>query len=272
MYGVLAVNVSTHRAQRVRSRLPEAGGAGWLRSGFRLGSVRLQPRLDPASERAQVQRPRNPVSLVSTPYEHKGRNRPYPKPFAERRLVVGVDLGDLELSGELLGQALNSRRHNATGSAPGGPEVDEDGNRCLLDHRLEVRGTGFDQPGERLSTLPTVGYAPGFGQDSVPLAAGRTHGYLWITHLLNILPCDPSIYSSGSGYVREEVVSGNFYRQIKSATSTEVRQGARRKRHADRHPAPADRAAAGEDRDRVWVRNPGLIWGRSQKGPSHRVA
>jgi hypothetical protein len=48
----------------------------------------------------------------------------------------------------------------------------------------------------------------------------------------------------------------------------EVRQGAGRERRTDRHPAGADRAAAGEDRDHCWVWKPGRLIGITEGAAS----
>lgn len=56
----------------------------------------------------------------------------------QRLLVVDVDLADLDLVGEFIGQFVQNGCDHLARTTPFGPEVDEDGSRSLQYFRCEI--------------------------------------------------------------------------------------------------------------------------------------
>ena len=81
---------------------------------------------------------------LATLEEHQRRDRHDPVALGDRRNVVDIELGNGDLLAPLPGEGVDDGRHLAAGTAPDGPEVDEDGLGVLQDGGVEVRLREFE--------------------------------------------------------------------------------------------------------------------------------
>lgn len=67
---------------------------------------------------------------------------------SEIGVAFGIDLEDDGAAGELAGGLGDVGRSHAAGSAPGGPEIDEDRDFALADNLIEFGGVDFYRLGD----------------------------------------------------------------------------------------------------------------------------
>src|SRR5271166_940523 len=82
--------------------------------------------------------PHQPVDFLTVMEDQNRRNRGDPQAARSVLIFVGVHLTDFDPPLVLAGQFLDGRGKHATGTAPGGPKIDNYGNRRTQDFRLPV--------------------------------------------------------------------------------------------------------------------------------------
>src|SRR5208283_3573930 len=109
------------------------------RAGSRFWGSRLERPRDPAHELA-LRRGADPLrgGLAVLEQDHR-RDRANAELARDIRILVDVELDDLDLRPELRGDFVEQRRDDAARAAPFGPEIDEDGRFGLQYVFIEAR-------------------------------------------------------------------------------------------------------------------------------------
>src|SRR4051794_19877455 len=93
--------------------------------------------LDLCQDRLLGHEPDERLDRLAAPEKDQGRAAPDPKLTHHLRILVDVDLGDLQLAFLLVGDLLQMRSDHLAGLAPLGPEIDEDWRIGLENFGLE---------------------------------------------------------------------------------------------------------------------------------------
>src|SRR5438445_1411905 len=72
-------------------------------------------------------------------------NAAHIEPSCQCRIKLCINLHDNRSSGHVRGCACNLRRCHPAGTAPGGPEIDQHGNVCVLDNFSEQLWVNFQR-------------------------------------------------------------------------------------------------------------------------------
>ena len=95
-------------------------------------------RTEPSLHLPSVDQSRLLKGGLSVAQDHEVGDAADAKAGGEARVLVGVDLQDQSAPAHVVGDGLHLRRRRLAGPAPGGPEVDEDGDTRGSDDGIEV--------------------------------------------------------------------------------------------------------------------------------------
>src|SRR5207249_2445087 len=100
------------------------------------------------------------------------------------------------LAGEVDGKALDDRSDHAARAAPGGPEVDQDRERALLDNGGEVTARHVSEPGQRSSARGAVRHPSSRHSNAALLPATGARDHLRVIHRSPTLYPPPAVPES----------------------------------------------------------------------------
>ena len=108
------------------------------------------------------------------PAEHQPRGHSLNAETArDERVVVDVDLDELDSTGEVLGQTGKYRADHPAWPAPRRPQVHDHRNGRLFSHLGERRVSCVNDPGQRFMALTTARYAFGNVGNAIATTAIR---------------------------------------------------------------------------------------------------
>src|SRR5438477_1282338 len=145
--------------------------------------VNGKTRLNPPAERVCAHRAGHAVALLGRIHEDESRDAADSEALLQSGLLVRVHLDRLQLAGQLDGHLLHGRRDDTAWPAPRCPEVDQDRDRAVLDHGLELLSAAVGQPRQRLAAFGAERNAAGGGPDSRFLSAAGAGDDLRFAHV-----------------------------------------------------------------------------------------